>query len=132
MADKISFDLVSPEKLLLSEEAVMVTIPGTEGEMGVMAGHAPVITTLRPGTIRVSGGASPVDTYFVAGGFAEINAAKITVLAEEAVPLKELDAAALELRITSAMATLEGAKLETDRIKGQLVLDFLYTLRTTH
>jgi len=132
MADKISFDLVSPEKLLLSEEAVMVTIPGTEGEMGVMAGHAPVITTLRPGAIRVSGGSSQVDTYFVAGGFAEINASKITVLAEEAIPLLELDAAALELRIAAVTATLEAVKLESDRIKAQQVLDFLYTLRTAH
>ena len=55
MADKIAFDLVSPEKLLLSDQADMVTVPGTEGYMGVMAGHSPVISTLRPGTINVQG-----------------------------------------------------------------------------
>ena len=132
MADKISFDLVSPERLLLSEEAEMVTIPGTEGEMGVMAGHAPMITTLRPGTIRVSGGASTTDTYFVAGGFAEINAEKITVLAEEAVALHELDSPALEERITRAIAVVEAAKIESDRHKAQQIVDFLSTLRTTH
>lgn len=132
MADKISFDLVSPERLLLSEDAEMITIPGTEGEMGVMAGHAPVITTLRPGTIRVSGGASVTNAYFVAGGFAEINALKITVLAEEAVALTDLDATALEARIAVATETVATAKLEADRIKAQQVVDFLSTLRTTH
>lgn len=132
MADKISFDLVSPERLLLSEDAVMVTIPGTEGEMGVMAGHAPVITTLRPGTIRVTDGASAVDAYFVAGGFAEINGLKITVLAEEAVALNDLDTAALEARIAVAADIVQTAKLEADRIKAQQVVDFLSTLRTTH
>ena len=77
MAEKISFDLVSPERLLLSDTADMVTIPATEGYMGVMAGHAPVVTTLRPGMIDVlKDGAD--QRYFIRGGFAEISAAKVT------------------------------------------------------
>ena len=67
MTDKISFDLVSPERLLLSTVAEMVTIPGTEGEMGVMAGHMPLISTLRPGIITVSDGDQ---RFYVMGGFA--------------------------------------------------------------
>ena len=79
MATKISFDLVSPERLLLSDEADMVTVPATEGYMGVMAGHAPVVTTLRAGMIDVS--KDGTDTkFFIRGGFAEISAAKITDL----------------------------------------------------
>ncbi|HJW39643.1 MAG TPA: ATP synthase F1 subunit epsilon, partial [Rhizomicrobium sp.] len=94
MADKIAFDLVSPERLLLSDTADMVTVPATEGYIGAMAGHAPVITTLRPGMIDIS--KDGTDTrFFVRGGFAEIGADKITVLAEEAVPLAEMDLAVL-------------------------------------
>src|ERR1700759_5306222 len=101
MATKISFDLVSPERLLLSDTAAMVTIPATEGYMGVMAGHAPVVTTLRPGMIEVlKDGADP--RYFIRGGFAEISAAKVTILADEAIPFAELDLQILDQRIKDA------------------------------
>ena len=85
MADKISFDLVSPERLLLSAKADMVTVPGTEGYMGVMAGHSPLVSTLRAGMIDVQVDGKD-DRYFIRGGFAEISPTKITVMAEEAVP----------------------------------------------
>ena len=85
MADKISFDLLSPERLLLSAKADMVTVPGTEGYMGVMAGHSPLVSTLRAGMIDVQVDGKD-DRYFIRGGFAEISPAKITVLAEEALP----------------------------------------------
>src|SRR5690242_17456452 len=101
MADKIAFDLVSPEKLLLSAKADMVTVPGTEGYMGVMAGHSPVVTTLRAGMIDVNADGKD-DRYFIRGGFAEIGPAKITVLAEEAIPMTELDIAVLDQRISDA------------------------------
>ena len=84
MADKIHFDLVSPERMLLSEDVDMVTLPGSEGDFGVYAGHAPVISTLRPGVIDVKGGESADLRLFVRGGFVEVNPAKIVVLAEEA------------------------------------------------
>ena len=82
---KIAFELVSPEKLLLAAQADMVTVPGTEGYMGVMAGHSPLVSTLRAGMIDVSVDGKD-DRYFIRGGFAEINPAQITVLADEAVP----------------------------------------------
>jgi len=128
MADKISFDLVSPEQLLLSEDADMVTIPGSEGEMGVMAGHAPVITTLKPGVITVAG--SPVKKFVVLGGFAEINAAKVTVLAEEAVPAADFDAAAFEARIAQANEAIAAAKSDADKAAKQAYLDNLQQLRS--
>ena len=82
MADaKIAFDLVSPERLLLSEDAEMVTIPGLEGEMGVMAGHMPLITALRPGTVDLKSGTQCHNLFFVTAGFAEVTPTKITVLA---------------------------------------------------
>ena len=123
MTDKISFDLVSPERLLLSTEAEMVTIPGTEGEMGVMAGHMPLISTLRPGVITVSGGDE--QRFYVMGGFAEVDPGKLTVLAEEAFPVAELDAAALDLRIKNAEEDIGLAKSDVERAKAQETLDYL-------
>jgi F-type H+-transporting ATPase subunit epsilon len=126
MTDKISFDLVSPERLLLSTVAEMVTIPGTEGEMGVMAGHMPLISTLRPGIITVSDGDQ---RFYVMGGFAEVNPGKLTVLAEEAVPVAELDAAALDLRIKNAEEDVALAKSDVERAKAQESLDYLRGMR---
>jgi F-type H+-transporting ATPase subunit epsilon len=94
MAEKIAFDLVSPERLLLSTEADMVTLPGSEGDMGVMAGHMPLVSTLRPGIVSIAGGEGD-DRFYVAGGFAEVTAEKVTILAEEAMPADEMDAGQL-------------------------------------
>ena len=132
MADKIAFDLVSPEQLLLSQEAEMVTIPGRDGDMGVMIGHAPLISTLRPGMITVSGGEGKDQKFFVAGGFAEVTAEKLTVLAEEAIALTELDSAALEARITAAQDAFAAAKSDPDGARARELVDYLTSLRTAH
>ena len=133
MADKLSFDLVSPEQLLLSEQAEMITIPGREGDMGVMAGHMPLISTLRPGTITVSRGSGGEDRkFFVTGGFAEVTAEKLTVLAEEAVPLAELDSAALETRIAAVQQLVNAAKTELEAERTRELLGYLASLRVTH
>ena len=129
MADKIPFDLVSPERLLLSEEAEMVTLPGTEGEFGVLAGHAPVISTLKPGVIDVKGGANGDARFFVMGGFAEVSPTKLTVLAEEAIPLSQVDAAALDQRIRNTEEDILTAKTETARAKAVETVDALKQLR---
>jgi F-type H+-transporting ATPase subunit epsilon len=124
MADaKISFDLVSPERLLLSESAEMVTVPGSEGEMGVMAGHMSLITTLKPGVIDVKIVHGQHDKFFVSGGFAEINASKITVLAEEAIPLAHLSEETLRERIIDAQEDIATAKTEAEMQKATAALD---------
>jgi F-type H+-transporting ATPase subunit epsilon len=125
MADRIAFDLVSPERLLLSEEAVMVTVPGSEGEFGVLAGHMPLISTLRPGVIDVQGGTEGDMRFFVLGGFAEVNPEKITVLAEEAIPMAEVDAALLDERIRNSQEDILQAKTELDRAKAVESLAYL-------
>ncbi len=130
MADKISFDLVSPEQLLLSDEAEMITIPGSEGDMGVMAGHMPLITTLKPGIVSVTGGAEANHRYIVLGGFAEINQTKVTVLAEEAIAAADFDEAALDQRITAAEEAIAAAKSDSDRTKAQFFADSLRALRS--
>jgi F-type H+-transporting ATPase subunit epsilon len=123
MADKITFDLVSPEQLLLSEDADMVTIPGSEGDMGVMAGHMPVITVLRPGVITVTGGKEP-RKFLVLGGFAEVTQTKLTVLAEQTIPANELDA-----HIAAATEALAKAASESERAACQTKVDNLSQLR---
>jgi F-type H+-transporting ATPase subunit epsilon len=128
MAAKIAFDLVSPERLLLSTEAQMVTVPGAEGYLGVMAGHAPLVTTLRAGMIDVSMDAQH-DRYFIRGGFAEIGPGKITVLAEEALPMTEMDLAVLDQRIADAQDDEIAAKTDEERLKAAQLLDDLKLVR---
>lgn len=94
--DQVSFELVSPEKLLVSQPVEMVVVPGEEGDFGVLPRHAPMISKVRPGVIQIYQGGQVQDTIFVAGGFAEVTPARCTVLAEEAVPLGEIDRGAVE------------------------------------
>lgn len=124
MAEKIKFDLVSPERLLLSRQVDMVTVPGTEGYMGVIAGHAPLVSTLRAGMIDMQD--DGIDTrFFIRGGFVEINPTKITVLAEEAIPLSELDIAVLDQRIADAQEDEIAAKTDAERARAAQLVDDL-------
>ena len=99
-------ELVSPEKLLLSRQVEMATIPAMEGEMGVLPGHAPMIVALRGGVIRVRENGAETEKLFVAGGFAEISAERVTVLADEATPLAQLSRASAEAKLAEAEAVL--------------------------
>ena len=108
MADTMQFDLVSPERRLASVEATAVSIPGSEGDLTAMAGHMPTITTLRPGILRVEAG-SGTDEYVVSGGFAEINATSMSVLAEKAIPRGEVTAEFLDGLRKEAEAAHEAA-----------------------
>ena len=128
MAAKIAFDLVSPERLLLSTEADMVTVPGTEGYMGVMAGHSPLVSTLRAGMIDVQTDGKD-DRYFIRGGFAEINPGKITILADEAIPMTELDLAILDQRISDAQEDELAAETDAARAKAAQMVDDLKLVR---
>lgn len=108
MAGTMKFDLVSPERRLAATEAAEVMIPGADGDLTVMEGHAPVILSLRPGILRVTGPEGTAE-YALTGGFAEIGAAAATVLAEQAVPRAEVTAAFVERLIAEARAAAEGA-----------------------
>ena len=129
MAEKIHFDLVSPERMLLSEDVDMVTLPGAEGYFGVLAGHAPVISSLRPGVIEVTGGTAPNLRLFVRGGFAEVDAKKVIVLAEEAIPMADFDVAALDRRIADTEEDLAIGKTDAERARVSEQLDHLRQLR---
>lgn len=110
MADHMKFDLVSPERRLASGNAVAVRIPGAEGDMTAMANHAPVITTLRPGVLRAEMENGDVEEYAVTGGFAEIGAEGVTVLAEEALPRGEVSSEFLSERVAKAEAARDAAE----------------------
>jgi F-type H+-transporting ATPase subunit epsilon len=128
MADKIAFDLVSPERLLLSQAVDMVTIPGSEGYMGVMAGHMALVSTLRAGMINMLDNGTET-RFFIMGGFAEINASKVIVLAEEALPMSELDLAVLDQRIRDAQEDEIAAKNDAARQKAAELVDDLKLVR---
>jgi len=104
-------------------------VPGTEGYMGVLAGHAPLVTTLRPGVIEVKGGREGDMKLFVRGGFAEIDPKKIVVLAEEAIPMADFDVAALDQRIADTEEDLVAAKTDAERGRVSDQLDHLRQLR---
>ena len=115
MAGTVDFELVSPERLLLSAPVEMVVVPGAEGDFGVLPGHAPFISTVRAGVISIWNGGAVERRVFVAGGFAEVDPERCTVLAEEAVGLEDADPRAIEDRMTAARDRLEYAEDEPAR-----------------
>ena len=123
------FDLVSPEKLLFSGEVTQVDVPGEDGDFGVLAGHAPYVATLKPGvlTIFAEGGARRV---VVRGGFAEVNAHGLTVLAEEATPVEELDAGTIAQQVKDAEEDVADAADDVSRARAQTRLEQLKTLKS--
>lgn len=120
----LSFELVSPEKLVFSGEATEVIIPGAEGEFGVLAGHGPFVGMLKPGilTIRAAGSA---ERFFVRGGFAEVNASGLTVLAEEAISTEDLDPSHIQQQIQNAREDLADAKGDEARQRAEALLSDL-------
>ncbi|MDX8349931.1 F0F1 ATP synthase subunit epsilon [Cognatiyoonia sp. IB215446] len=118
----LQFDLVSPERRLASVTASEVQIPGTEGDMTAMADHAPTITTLRPGILTVvhDGGA---DTYVVSGGFAEITAASVSVLAEQALPTGEMTQEVYDQMIADAKEAASNAAADVQDDAAKLLSD---------
>ena len=130
MADTIRFDLVSPERLLLSEDVKMVTLPGAEGYFGVLAGHAPLLSALKPGVIEVRHEGDAATKLFVRGGFAEVDGQHVVVLAEEAIPLADFDVGALDQRIRDTEEDLVAAKTDAERTRVAEQLDHLRQLRS--
>jgi F-type H+-transporting ATPase subunit epsilon len=126
---KLHFDLVSPERLLISADVDQVDVPGSEGDFGVLANHAPLMTTLRPGVLTIQSPGKPGEKFFVRGGFAEVTLQGLTVLAEEAMPLADLDMAALDSRIKNAEEDEADAKDDATRRRAQDQLNALRELR---
>lgn len=125
MAGNLQFDLVSPERRLASVQATEVQIPGADGDLTAMEGHAPTITTLRPGVLKAVS-AEGTKAYVVTGGFAEINAGSVSVLAERAVPLDEVTPALIDQLIADAS---EATAVAADKDAADKAMADLVALR---
>jgi len=120
MAEKLQFELVSPEKLLLSEPVAMVVVPGGEGNFGVLPGHALLISTVRPGVLDVYADEpnAVTERIFVAGGFAEVTPERCTVLADEAVPIASLERGDLDAEQKTLVASIDSLRDQLLRLAG--------------
>jgi F-type H+-transporting ATPase subunit epsilon len=117
MADAFNFELVSPERLLVSEKVTEVVIPATLGEMTVLVNHAPTMTTIKPGVVTVKLASGQVSKYVVFGGFADILPTSCTLLAESAVPASEVTRDTLQKRIETIQAEINKAQSDEHKTK---------------
>jgi F-type H+-transporting ATPase subunit epsilon len=128
MAATFTFELVTPERLLLSEPAEQVVVPGSEGDFAVLAGHAPVISTLRPGVIEITLPQGR-QRIFVKKGVAEADPERLTVLAQTAVAIDELDAGWLAAELKAAETELAEAKDDQSKRMAEMLVDVLRRLQ---
>ena len=126
MADSFVFEFVSPERRLMSGEVAQVVVPGWEGEFAVLPGHAPVLSTMRPGMLAIvrEAGGQP-ERYFVRGGFADVTPTSLSVLAEQAIAESDLDRDALAQAIKNAEEDVADATDDAVRARCQETLDHL-------
>jgi F-type H+-transporting ATPase subunit epsilon len=129
MADRVQFELVTPERLLLSEMVEMVVVPGTEGNFGVLPGHAPLISSIRPGTIDVYEGQTVTRSIFIVSGIAEVTPERCTVLADEALPPDEFDRGAIEAELQTVQGNLPSLREQVARATGTERDNLLIELR---
>ena len=118
MPERVQFELVTPERLLLSEMVEMVVVPGTEGNFGVLPGHAPLISSIRPGTIDVYEGQTVTRRIFVVSGIAEGTPERCTVLADEALSPDELDRGSIEAELQTVQGNLPSLRDQIARATG--------------
>ena len=126
-----SFELVSPERLLFAGDVEQVVVPGTEGEFTVLKDHAPLMSTLKPGIVRVSETGTRETRLFVRGGFADVAPTGLTILAETAVPIEQLDPARLDNEVRLAQDEVASSPEGETRRMAQEKLDQLNELRVT-
>jgi len=126
---KVSFRLVMPEREILATEADMVVVPGSEGDFGVLHGHAPLISTVRPGVLEVLQGNKVEQRFIVVGGFAEVTPERCTVLADEAMPFDEVTPEHLAERERAAERDLTDAATEAEKATAEKELAIAKDLR---
>ena len=129
MADKLHFDLVSPERRVFAGEVDMVVVPGSEGDFGVLANHAPFMSTIRTGAISVHSG-NDVSRTFIRGGFAEVTAAGLTILAEEAIDLADVNAEDVSKSLAEAREDLGQARNDEERHEAEARIEKFQALLT--
>ncbi len=114
----VQFELVTPERLIVSRDVEMVVVPGTEGNFGVLPGHAPFISTIRPGMVDIYQGRDITERIFVVGGIAEVTPERCTVLADEAMSPDSLDRAVLDAELTLVEGNLPSLREEVAHASG--------------
>lgn len=119
MAEMVEFELVSPERLVKSQSVDMVVVPCSEGDIGVLPGHTPLIGTVRPGVVDIHENGKVSESIFVSGGFVEVTAQRCTVLAEEAMAVYELKQDEAEARLETAQTALEKAVSDIDKSNAE-------------
>ena len=129
MAEKLQFSLVSPERELVSHEVDMVVVPGSEGDFGVLPGHAPVISRLRPGIVEVRDGDGEPSRYFVYHGFAEVTRTSLSVLAEDAQLLEDLQIEGIDQKIRNAEEDVTVSKDEFEKALAEENLSHLRAVK---
>ena len=125
MADTFKFELITPERMVLSADAAQVLVPGFEGEFTVLPGHAPVISALRPGVVDAALADTRKVRVFVKGGLAEVGADRVTVLAERAIPVEAMDAATVAAELQTAEAELAAASDDAARLAASAAVERL-------
>ena len=123
------FELVSPERLTFSGEVEQVVVPGSEGVFTVLRNHAPMMSTIRPGVIEVTSATGP-SKLFVRGGFADVSEKGLTILAEQAIPVSELDGAKIDADLRAAEEDVEDASTDAARDAATLRADQLRAMRS--
>jgi F-type H+-transporting ATPase subunit epsilon len=121
MAGTFKFELVSPERVLMSVDADQVVVPGADGDFAVLAGHAPVITTLRPGVLDVTVGGTK-KRLFVKAGFAEVDPTRLTVLAQKAYDVEEMSSSIVASELSAAEAELAAAKDDESKMMADTLV----------
>jgi F-type H+-transporting ATPase subunit epsilon len=125
MAELFQFELVSPERQLLSEQVAEVVVPSTEGEFGVLKNHSPFMATIKPGILKVLNEGGRWDEYFVRGGFADVASGGLTVLAEQAVLVKDISSEELDQQIKDAEEDVADAKDDETKQRAEMTLSQL-------
>jgi F-type H+-transporting ATPase subunit epsilon len=130
MAEPFQFDLVAPERLLMSESVEQVVVPGTDGYFTVLKGHSPFMSSLKPGVVDVKRTGGETMRIFVRGGFADVNPSGLTILAEQAIPVDEVDAAELAQNVRNAEEDLADAKDAATKAAAETRLQQLREVQT--
>lgn len=129
MAEAFNFELVSPERLLFSEQVTAVVVPGSDGYFTVMANHAPLMSTIRPGVVEATLASGGTKKIFVRGGFVDVAGSSFTLLAEQAMPVEELNADAIAAQIKDAEDDVTDARSDAKREAATLKLNQLKELK---
>ena len=125
MAEAFKFELVSPARLVLSEDVSQVMVPGAEGDFTMLAGHSPFMTTVRPGVLEATSASGKVSKIFVRGGFADAGPSGLTILAEQAIPVEDLKSDVIAKEIKDAEEDVADAKTAEAKRVAQEKLDQL-------